>query len=53
MRKYFAIFERIPAHGSEENGVIMGPYNTKEEAEAARVMYGYTSENYYVDEYKI
>ena len=52
MRKYFAVFERTPAHGSEENGVIMGPYNTKEEAEAARVKYGYTSDNYYVDEYK-
>ena len=52
MRKYFAVFERIPAHGSEENGTILGPFNSKEEAEAARVKYGYTSDNYYVDEYE-
>jgi len=32
-----------------KNGVILAPYNTKEEAEQARVKYGYGDDNYYVD----
>jgi hypothetical protein len=45
----FAIYERIPAHGNKENGSIMGPFNTREEAEEAQKRYGYCTDNYYVD----
>jgi len=48
-RQFFAVYEREPAHGATPNGVILAPYNTKEEAEEARVRYGYNNENYYVD----
>jgi hypothetical protein len=49
-KKQFAVYEKTPAHGKEENGVILSPFNTKEEAEHAMKMYGYDTDNYYVDE---
>jgi|688.fasta_scaffold1179945_2 hypothetical protein len=48
-RQFFAVYEREPAHGATPNGVILSPYNTKEEAEEAKVRYGYNTDNYYVD----
>lgn len=51
-RKQFAVFEKTPAHGSEVNGIILGPFNTEEEAIEEGNKYGYSSDNYYVDEIK-
>lgn len=51
MENKYVVYEKIPAHGSIENGVILGYYNTKEEAEIDRMKYGYSSDNYYVDKY--
>jgi hypothetical protein len=51
-KEQFAVFEKVPAHGSEVNGIILGPFNTKEEAIEKRIEYGYTSDNYYVDKIK-
>jgi hypothetical protein len=48
----FAVYEIIPQHGSEPNGVILGVFKTKEEAEEMRIKYGYGGENYYVDVFK-
>lgn len=48
-KEQFAVYEKEPAHGKEKDGVILAPYNTKEEAEQARVKYGYGDDNYYVD----
>jgi len=45
----YAVFEIKPAHGKYENGVILGPYFSREEAEEKRTKYGYVSDNYYVD----
>jgi L-fucose isomerase-like protein len=49
MKEQYAVYEKVPAHGGEINGVILGPFKTKEEAEQVRQKYGYTSDNYYVD----
>lgn len=48
-KEQFAIYEREPVHGKEKNGVILAPYDNKEEAEQARIKYGYNNDNYYVD----
>ena len=48
IRDWFAVYEKIPAHGSTPNNIILGNYNSKEEAELARKKYGYDNENYYV-----
>ena len=48
-KEQFANNEREPAHGKDINGVILAPFNTREEAEKARVKYGYVGDNYYVD----
>ena len=40
-KEQFAVYEKKPAHGKEENGVILGPFNTKHEAEQAKKKYGY------------
>jgi len=48
----YAVYEKTPAHQNKENGVILGPFNTKKDAEYARKKYGYTSDNYYVNNYK-
>lgn len=48
-KERFAVYEKEPAHGKDKNGVILAPYNTKEEAETAKKRYGYDNDNYYVD----
>jgi len=48
----FAVYEKEPAHGKDEDGVILAPFNTKEEAEQAGIKYGYDDDNYYVDKIK-
>jgi hypothetical protein len=50
-KEYYAVYEKEPRHQNEKNGVILAPYKTKEEAEQARVKYGYGDDNYYVDKY--
>jgi hypothetical protein len=52
IKEAYAVYEKEPAHQKDKNGVILAPYNTKEEAEQARVKYGYGSDNYYVDIFK-
>jgi hypothetical protein len=47
--KQYAVYEKEPAHQNKENGIILAPFKTKEEAEKAKQKYGYTSDNYYVD----
>jgi hypothetical protein len=49
VRKQYAIYEKEPAHGSTPNGVIMGPYDTEEEAKLNQKKYGYDNDNYYID----
>ncbi len=49
MIEKYAVFEKVPAHGSAENNVILAPYSSKEEAEDAARKYGYNTDNYYVD----
>lgn len=45
----YAVYERNPAHGSTKNGMILGPFNSKEEAQSNGEKYGYTGDNYYVN----
>ena len=42
----YAVYEKEPRHGKDINGVMMAPFSTKEEAELARVKYGYNDDNY-------
>jgi hypothetical protein len=50
MKEQYAVYEKVPAHGSEANGIILGPFDTKEEAETLGKKYGYLNgDNYYVD----
>jgi len=49
MKEQYAVYEKEPAHQGDINGIILGNYNTEEEAQEARRKYGYTSDNYYVD----
>ena len=49
IKEQYAVYEKVPAHGGEINGAILGPFKTKEEAEQARQKYGYTSDNYDID----
>ena len=51
-KEQFAVYEKSPKHGKLENGIIIGPYFTKEEAEKAKIMYGYSGDNYYADKIK-
>lgn len=51
-KEQFAVYEKEPKHGKEKNGIILAPFNTKEEAEQAKINYGYTSDNYFVDKIK-
>lgn len=45
----YAVYEKEPAHGSLRNGMILGPFDTKEEAHLLGKKYGYlNSNNYYV-----
>jgi len=48
-REQYAVFEKEPQKGPIPNGVVMGNYNTREEAEEVRVKYGFISENFYVE----
>lgn len=48
----YAVFEKEPQKGPIPNGVVLGDYNTREEAEQAKVKYGFISENFYVDKIK-
>jgi hypothetical protein len=48
-KEMWAIYEKEPSHGSQKNGIIMGPFKTKEEAEEVGDKYGYHGKNYYVD----
>jgi hypothetical protein len=48
-KEQFAVYEKEPEHGKDNDGVILAPYNTKEEAETAKKRYGYDNDNYYVD----
>ena len=45
----YAVYERNLAHGSTKNGMILGPFNSKEEAQSNGEKYGYTGDNYYVN----
>ena len=45
----YAVYEKEPAHGSQKDSIIMGPYKTKEEAKEDGEKYGYHGDNYYVD----
>jgi hypothetical protein len=44
----FAVYEEKAAKNATDNSVILGNFNTSQEAEEARVEYGFTSDNYYV-----
>jgi hypothetical protein len=48
-KEQYAVYEKEPRHGKYKNGVILAPFNTKEEAEEAGKKYGYCGDNYYVD----
>lgn len=48
-KEKYAVYEKKPAHGSIKNGLILGPFDSKEEAESAGKKYGYTGDNYYVN----
>jgi hypothetical protein len=45
----YAVYEKEPRHGKDENGVILAPFNAIKEAEESRIKYGYRDDNYYVD----
>ena len=47
-KEQFGVFEIKPSHGKEKHGLILGPYNTKEEAKEKGERYGYSGSNYYV-----
>ena len=51
-KEQFAVYEKEPAHQRAKNGIILAPYNSKEEAEKAGKKYGYHGDNYYVDKLK-
>jgi hypothetical protein len=48
-RVQYAVYEKVPAHGGQINGVILAPFNTEKEAQDAGEKYGYNTDNYYVD----
>jgi hypothetical protein len=48
-RERYAVYEKEPAHVRDKNGIILAPFNTKEEAEIASKKYGYYGDNYYID----
>jgi hypothetical protein len=51
-KEKFAVYEKEPRHGKDKNGVILSPFNTREDAEIAGKKYGYYGDNYYVDKLK-
>jgi hypothetical protein len=44
----YAVYEKVPAHGSAINNVILAPYKSEQEAQEAREKYGYNNDNYYI-----
>ena len=48
--KQWAVYEKQLAHGKDKDGIILAPFKSKEEAEQARIKYGYSGDNYYVAE---
>jgi hypothetical protein len=48
-KEMYAVYEKEPAHGSQKDGIIMGPFKTEEEAKEAGDKYGYHGDNYYVN----
>ncbi len=51
LEEQYAVFEREPQKGPTPNGIVMGPYFSKEEAEQAKIKWGFISDNFYVDEW--
>ena len=48
----FAIYEKIPRHGKEPNGLILGPFDTEDLAKEAGEKWGYSGDNYFIDLYR-
>jgi len=48
----FAIYEKIPRHGREPNGLILGPFDTEDLAKEAGEKWGYSGDNYFIDLYR-
>ena len=53
VRVQYAVYEREPHHGKDKDGVILAPFNSKVEADAAAKKWRYVGDNYYVDIYEI
>ena len=51
-KEQYAVYEKVPAHGKDVNGIILAPFNSEKEAQLAREKYGYNNDNYYVDKIK-
>ena len=51
-KEQYAVYEKIPKHGKDINGVILGPFNSKEEAEKSKNKYGYNTDNYFINKIK-
>jgi hypothetical protein len=49
MEKIFSVYEKIPSHQKDINGIILSPFNTYDDAKSAMTKWGYNNENYYVD----
>lgn len=48
INEQFGVFEITPQQGKDENGLILGPYPTEDEAKQNALKYGYYGDNYYV-----
>lgn len=46
--KQYAVYEREPQICKKPHGIVLSPYDTSNEAEDARIKFGYVSDNYYV-----
>ena len=44
----YAVFEKEPQQGPIPNGVVMGSYLSREEAEKVKIRFGFISDNFYV-----
>lgn len=49
MKNLYAVYEKVPAHQNEINGIILGPFKTEDAARLAAEKYGYNNDNYYID----
>jgi hypothetical protein len=36
MKEQYVVYEKVPAHGSEVNGIILGPFKTQELARLSK-----------------